>query len=150
MIPRNCLNWLLFAPLVLVGCSWTNTIWLVPPDKKTSDSIQLISPTEKPKEPPFALVEAKAIKTWDSQGDLLGSNIKGAKEIGATKIWCPASAAEQASFFALPIPPAKEEIGLLKEFVIAVTDLIKAVIALPVTFRSEAISKTTLLCAVYR
>jgi hypothetical protein len=50
----------------------------------------------------------------------------------------------------IPVIPSKEDIGLLKEFVIAVTDLIKAVIALPVTFRSEAISKTTLLCAGYR
>lgn len=152
MMRNNYLSWFLLAPLVLIGCSWTNTVWLVPQDQTTSTKIELVKPEAQPAESPFALVEAKAIKTWDSPGDLLGSNIAKAKEIGATHIWCPGE--EVKGLFkgltAIPPIPSKEEIGLLKEFLIAVTDLIKAVIALPVTFRSEAISNKTLLCSVYR
>lgn len=149
MMINNCLSWLLLAPLSLIGCSWTNTVWLVPQDQITSTEIKLAKPGARPAQSPYALVEAKAIKTWDSPGDLLGSNIAKAKEIGAMYIWCPDTEAKKA-LLVPPILPAKEEIGLFKELFIAVTDLIKAVIALPVTVRSEAISKTTLLCAVYR
>jgi len=152
MMTNSYLSWFLLAPFVVLGCSWTNTVWLVPEDNTTnaSGTIKLLDPQQKPAdESPFALVEAKAIKTWDSQGDLIGSNIEKAKKIGATKIWCPADG-QKTLLLAFPTVPTKEEIGLLKEFLIAVTDLIKAVIALPLTFRSEAISQKTLLCSVYR
>ena len=150
MMTNRCSAWFLLAPFVLVGCTWTNTVWLVPEDTQTSNTIVLYAPQNKPKTSPFALVEAKAIKTWDSPGDLMGSNVERAKQIGAVGIWCPAGTEGGAELMGFPTLPTKEEIGLIKELFIAVTDLIKAVIALPVTFRSEAISQKTLICSLYR
>lgn len=134
---------------VLTSCTWSNTVWLnTPAQQKPTSTLKLLDPTMRPAKLPDALVEAKGFKTWDSRGDMLNANVENAKQIGAKEMWCPSETGTVQGYGALVIPK-KEDIGLLKELLIAITDLIKAIVALPVTARSEAISAKTLLCAVY-
>ena len=145
-----CLICLLFVS----GCSWTNTIWLQP-QAPPAPNVELVgsAPGAKTR---IAVLETKALKGNDSQGDLLASAVDQARAIGATAIWCPdlktgAAATEMGITATVPSIDDLEKAATAAKQIL---DVIKSLILLPFTFASDVkasiVSEKTMLCFAYK